>query len=95
MPVMDGETLLKWIKAGPRFNSMPVLIITSAVNPAKEKELADMGAHTILAKPVSPAGLAPVIGPLLEAKEEETQLPVTENLDRLQEIMAAAVIETC
>ena len=45
MPVMDGETLLKWIKASPRFNSIPVVIITSAVNSAKEKELADMGAH--------------------------------------------------
>ncbi|MCK5436732.1 MAG: response regulator [Desulfobulbaceae bacterium] len=99
MPVMDGETLLKWIKASPRFNSIPVLIITSAVNPAKEKELADMGAYTILAKPVSPAGLAPVIGPLLDAGKEEP--PLTDNIDNLQdnmnhlqETMAAAVIET-
>ena len=99
MPVMDGETLLKWIKASPRFNSIPVVIITSAVNPAKEKELLDMGAYTILAKPVSPAGLAPVIGPLLDAGQEAPPLTdnmdqLQDNIDHLQETMSAAVIET-
>lgn len=91
MPAVNGETLLRRIKTSPRLNSIPVLIITSGVNPAKEKELAYMGAHTILAKPVSPAGLAPVIGALFEIEEEP---PVINKLDRLQETMVRAVIET-
>lgn len=91
MPVMDGEALLKWIKASPRLNSIPVVVITSAVNPAKEKELADMGAHTILAKPVSPASLSSAIGPLLEAEEDA---PETDNIDKLKEIITNAVMET-
>ncbi|MFH1075373.1 MAG: response regulator, partial [Pseudomonadota bacterium] len=94
MPVMDGETLLKWIKSSPRLNSIPVLVITSALNPAKEKELMDLGAHTVLSKPVSPARLSPVIGPLLKAEKESQKTFVIPNIKRLQEIMAAASIET-
>lgn len=55
MPVMDGETLLKWIKGNPRLNTTPVVVITSAGNPAKEAQLNDLGAHCVLNKPVNPA----------------------------------------
>lgn len=92
MPVMDGEALLKWIKASPRLNSIPVVIVTSAANPAKEKELADMGALVILAKPVSPANLSSALGPLLEVKEED--VPATDDIDKLREIIVTAVMET-
>ncbi len=54
MPVMDGETLLKWIKASPKLCEMPVVIITSAGNPAKEQELLELGALKVLNKPVAP-----------------------------------------
>lgn len=91
MPVMDGETLLKWMKASPSLNSIPVMIITSTGNAAKEKELAGLGAFSILAKPVSPAGLASAIGPLLKT-EQDSRMP--ESLHGLQEIIARVVIET-
>lgn len=54
MPVMDGETLLKWVKASPKLCEMPVVVITSAGNPAKEKELLKLGALKVLNKPVAP-----------------------------------------
>ena len=54
MPVMDGETLLKWVKASPRLNEVPVIVITSAGNPAKEAQLLEMGAKQVINKPVSP-----------------------------------------
>ncbi len=54
MPVMDGETLLKWVKASPKLCDVPVLIITSAGNPAKETQLLELGALKVLNKPVSP-----------------------------------------
>ena len=57
MPVMDGATLLKWVKTSPKLVDLPVLIITSAGNPAKEDELLQLGAMAVLKKPVAPAPL--------------------------------------
>ena len=54
MPVMDGETLIKWVKASPKLGDLPVIVITSAGNPAKEAQLLELGAHRVLNKPVSP-----------------------------------------
>ncbi len=54
MPVMDGETLVKWVKASPKLSDLPIVVISSAGNPAKEKQLLEMGAHRVLNKPVSP-----------------------------------------
>jgi two-component system chemotaxis response regulator CheY len=54
MPVMDGETLVKWVKANPRLCQVPIIVITSAGNPAKEGQLLDLGVYRVLNKPVSP-----------------------------------------
>lgn len=54
MPVMDGETLVKWVKASPKLANLPIVVISSAGNPAKEKQLMEMGVHRVLNKPVSP-----------------------------------------
>ncbi|MCK4502115.1 MAG: response regulator [Desulfuromonadales bacterium] len=54
MPVMDGETLVKWVKASPKLADLPIVVISSAGNPAKEKQLLELGAHRVLNKPVSP-----------------------------------------
>lgn len=65
MPVMDGETLLKWVKASPKLCDIPVVVISSAGNPAKEAELLKLGAVGVLAKPVSPAKLNAVLEPYI------------------------------
>lgn len=65
MPVMDGATLLKWVKSSPRLHNIPVLVITSAGNPAKEQELTALGAFGVLNKPVSPAVLMDALQPLI------------------------------
>ncbi len=54
MPVMDGLTLVKWVKASPKLGDMPIIVITSAGNPAKEEQLLKLGAYRVLNKPVSP-----------------------------------------
>jgi len=64
MPVMDGEVLLKWVKANPRLTVIPVLIITSAANEAKIQELKRLGAYEVLNKPISPAKLVQALAPL-------------------------------
>jgi two-component system chemotaxis response regulator CheY len=58
MPNMDGVSLLKHIKASPRLNSMPVLVISSASNQARDVELLNGGAFAVVNKPVSPAAVA-------------------------------------
>lgn len=70
MPVMDGATLIKWVKTSPKLSGLPVLIITSAGNPAKEKELLELGAFAVLNKPVAPAPLLKVLAPLLPQEND-------------------------
>ncbi|MFQ5596736.1 MAG: PleD family two-component system response regulator [Nitrospiria bacterium] len=62
MPVMDGQELLKNVKSDPKISDLPVLVITSAANPAKESELLQMGASSVLCKPITPEALGPKIG---------------------------------
>jgi len=71
MPVMDGTTLLKWIKANPKLSALPVLVISSAGNPAKEMELKALGAMGVLDKPVSPAKLNHLLSGFLENGGQE------------------------
>lgn len=70
MPVMDGETLVKWVKASPKVSELPVLVITSAGNPAKEAELLELGAFGVLSKPVSPPSLMEILSPLISEDGE-------------------------
>lgn len=66
MPVMDGETLLKWVKANPKLMDIPVVIITSAGNPAKEQELLKLGALRVINKPIAPPVLMEALEPFIE-----------------------------
>lgn len=70
MPEMDGLALLKQIQASPRLNDLPVVVITSAMNPARREELLRCGALAVLEKPVSPAALAEALEPLLPARDD-------------------------
>ncbi|MDR9502369.1 MAG: response regulator [Desulfurivibrionaceae bacterium] len=78
MPVMDGLTLLKWLKSNPRFVQLPVLVITSAGNPARERELLKLGAMALISKPVSPARLNEVLRDLLPPVAGSTDQPFAE-----------------
>lgn len=66
MPVMDGETLLKWVKASPKLCELPVIVITSAGNPAKEAQLLQIGARQVLNKPVSPPVMMQALADFLD-----------------------------
>ena len=66
MPIMDGETLLKWVKGSPKLTHVPVVVITSAGNPAKEALLTELGAFAVLDKPISPATLLKKLEPLMQ-----------------------------
>lgn len=65
MPEMDGTSLLRRVKANPRLNAIPVLVITSASNSAKATELLELGAFAVLDKPINPNVLLKALGPFL------------------------------
>ncbi len=66
MPVMDGETLVKWVKSSPRLCEIPVVVITSAGNPAREAQLQELGVHRVINKPLSPPVLLEALADLLD-----------------------------
>ncbi len=51
MPIMDGLTLTRKIKADPAFTDLPVLIFSSIVDEATHQKGLDSGADAVLAKP--------------------------------------------
>jgi len=69
MPVMDGEMLLKWMKASPKLNEIPLVVLSSAVNAAKDRVLIDMGAFAVMSKPISPAKINESMSELIPNKE--------------------------
>lgn len=79
MPVMDGEAFLKWVKGSPRTHDIPVVMISSADNPAKEKQVLELGALAVLGKPVSPETLKRSICDLVENKERWATAAPTED----------------
>jgi two-component system, chemotaxis family, chemotaxis protein CheY len=61
MPVMDGEELLRRLRQDRRWRSIPILVITSAQNPAKETELMSLNATAVLSKPISPPKIVDIL----------------------------------
>ena len=58
MPNKDGVELLKAVKMSPKWNKLPVIVITSTKNESKEAILKDLGVFAIIGKPVTPAKVA-------------------------------------
>ena len=69
MPNMDGASLLRRIKASPKLHDLPVLVVSSANNAAKESELLKAGAFAVINKPVSPATIAQTLQSLNNQNE--------------------------
>lgn len=61
MPEMTGDGLLKRLRARPRTHDLPVIVVTSAGNEARDQQLRDLGANAVLPKPVSPPMIIDVI----------------------------------
>lgn len=57
MPEMDGYTFINRLKASPRFNRIPIIIISSAANKDNEQRFMDFGVNFVIPKPVVPQEL--------------------------------------
>ena len=65
MPVMDGSQFLQRLKASPKLNQIPVIIISSAANTDNQERFMKFGANYVIGKPVSPQLLHEAISSLL------------------------------
>jgi CheY-like chemotaxis protein len=83
MPVMDGITLCRAIRADPDLCAVPILIYTATCTDPREEELArDAGASAFLIKPAEPERMLEVVRAELEracdANRSRSELPATE-----------------
>lgn len=65
MPVMSGEEFLRKVKSNMKTVFIPVVVLSSIVNQAKETELLDIGAIHVLKKPLSPAKLKSIVNSMI------------------------------
>ena len=68
MPVMDGVTLLKQLKALPRYRNVPVVMQTAAAAPEQVAEGLAAGAYYYLTKPYEPDALLTIVKAALEIR---------------------------
>lgn len=66
MPVMDGNEFIRRLKASPKFNRIPIIIISSAANKDNKGHFMKFGANYVISKPVSPQLLHQAISALNE-----------------------------
>ena len=69
MPVMDGQTLIRFMRSSPRLNEIPVVVVSSLVNPSTAEALKKMGATVVLRKPLNPARMADALESVAQLAE--------------------------
>jgi type IV pilus assembly protein PilB len=57
MPEMQGDELIKTLRADPRTAALPIVVLTGSDDANRESELIDAGADDYLRKPIQPARL--------------------------------------
>ena len=67
MPRMDGFELLAELRRSPGLNSPPVIVSSTASDPATRRRVLDLGARAFVAKPVDPDELERAVSGLLNA----------------------------
>jgi two-component system, response regulator len=58
LPGADGVEVLEWIRTQPRFDSMLIVVLTGSIDPIVVRRAYEMGADTLLLKPVMPQYLS-------------------------------------
>lgn len=65
MPVMDGMTLIRQLRAIPEFKFTPILMLTTEAQDAKKQEGKAAGATGWIIKPFNPEQLLQVVGKIV------------------------------
>ena len=61
MPVMDGMTLIRELRAKPQFKAVPILMLTTESQDSKKQEGKSAGATGWIVKPFQPDKLVQVV----------------------------------
>jgi CheY-like chemotaxis protein len=64
MPKLDGFALLAEIKRSASLARIPVIVASTRCDPVTRRRVLELGAHTVLSKPVDPRELARIVEPL-------------------------------
>jgi len=65
LPNMHGMEVLKFVRSHPKFNDLPVIILTTKGDDASRNTLFDIGASAYLTKPFQPTNLLTEVQRLL------------------------------
>lgn len=76
MPVMNGEQFLSEVKKEVRLRSIPVVIYSTTTPPAEAIGYKKLGAYRVVAKPTSMAGIARVIGSVIQQEIPESDAKI-------------------
>ena len=66
MPQMDGLTLVKKLRALPLYKNVPILVLTTEMDPNKKKAAKEAGATGWIVKPFDPEQLLATIRKVLD-----------------------------
>ena len=58
MPEMDGETLIRHVKASPKLTGIPIIVISSAAHEGNVEKLKSHAAAAVINKPMSPTAIS-------------------------------------
>lgn len=70
MPVMDGLTMLKHLRADPRYAEVPVIMLTASGVDHHRLEATEVGADAFLTKPASSQELTATVTRLLKNRTD-------------------------
>jgi CheY-like chemotaxis protein len=70
MPVMDGPTTFRELRALPETSGIPVILLTAKVQAADQKRFSDLGVAAVMFKPFDPLTLAGDIARVLGWAEQ-------------------------
>ncbi len=79
MPVMDGYTATKLIRANQKFNNLPVVALSALTSPDEISKMFSCGMNGYLAKPLKIGRFYTAFGTFLE-KKDETIIPEVEEV---------------
>nr|WP_186329865.1 response regulator [Variovorax boronicumulans] len=68
MPELDGETLLRMLRAEPRYSALPVLLLTARADTEDHARALQAGASAVVTKPFQRAVLLDCIRGLLASR---------------------------
>ena len=66
MPEMDGLTFVRKLRELPTYRTVPILVLTTEMDPAKKKIAKDAGATGWLVKPFDPGQLLATVRKVLD-----------------------------